>query len=161
MQKFSLNEIIELAIQIEKSGYSYYDHALNRKNLSEPIKKLLEKLRDEEIKHEATFKNLRSSEDYKLLGDPQDWQAAADYLRAISNSHVFSKPDAAIKMATEAANEKEILENAIQFEKDTLLFFHAINLKTENEKSKDIITAIINEEVSHVMVLKEHLSKIK
>jgi len=160
MAEFSLNEVIELAIQIEKSGYTFYDLALQRKNLSEPVRKVIEKLRDEEIIHEATFKNLRTTEDLEVLGDPIDWQDAASYLKAISDSHVFSQPDAAIKLATEAADEKEILENAVQFEKDTLLFFHAIYQKTSNARSKQIINTIIEEEVTHVMLLKEHLNRI-
>jgi len=160
MQKFSLNEILELAIQIEKSGYKFYDLALNRKNLSESIKTLLERLRDEEINHERVFKNLRTNEDLMLMGDQVDWQSAASYLKAISDSHIFSNPDAAIKLATEAKDEQEILENAIQFEKDTLLFFHSIDMKTENENSKKILKTIINEEVNHVMVLKEQLNKL-
>jgi rubrerythrin len=160
MAEFSLNEVIELAIQIEKSGYKFYEQALQRKKLSEPVREVLEKLRNDEIKHEETFKNLRTSEDYEVLGDPIDWQDAASYLRAISDSHVFSQPDAAIKLATEAADEREILENAIQFEKDTLLFFHAIYQKTSNERSKKIINTIIEEEVLHVMTLKDHLNRI-
>ena len=160
MTEFSLNEVIELAIQIEKSGYQFYDAALQRKDLSSKAKELIEHLRDEEIEHEATFKNLRSSSDFEKLGDQVDWQDAASYLKAISDSHVFSKPDAAIKLANEAANEKEILENAIQFEKDTLLFFHSIYQKTENERSRKVINTIIEEEVSHVTKLKKLYNQI-
>lgn len=160
MQNFSINEIIELAVQIEKSGYSFYEEALQKKNLSDEARKLLEKLRNEEINHEKIFKNLRTNEEFMSLGDQVDWQSAADYLKTISDSHVFSKPGAAIKLAAESKNEKEILQNAVQFEKDTLLFFHSIYQKTEDEKSKKIINTIIEEEVSHVMILKEQLSRI-
>ena len=160
MQNFSINEIIELAVQIEQSGYNFYDNALKKKDLNEKAVKLLEKLRDEEVNHERIFKNLRTDEDFLSMGDQVDWQAAADYLKAISDSHVFSKPEAAIKLATESKNEKEILVNAVQFEKDTLLFFHSIYQKANNEKSKKIINAIIEEEVSHVMILKDRLHSL-
>lgn len=160
MTEFSLNEVIELAIQIEKSGYQFYNAALQRKDLSSKGKELIEHLRNEEIEHEATFKKLRSSDDFGKLGDSIDWQEAASYLKAVSDSHVFRKPDAAIKLASEAANEKEILENAIQFEKDTLLFFHSIYQKTENERAKKIINTIIEEEVDHVMKLKDFYNHI-
>ena len=158
MINFSLNEVIELAVQIEKSGYQFYDAILKRKDLNSKIRELIECLRDEELTHEATFKNLRSSEDYEKMGDPVNWPEAASYLKAISDSHIFHKPGAAIKLATETINEKEILENAIQFEKDTLLFFHSIYDKTENERSKKIIKAIIDEEIVHVTKLKNLLN---
>lgn len=155
--QYSMNEIIELAVQIERSGYKFYDTALSRKDLSETAANLLEALRNEEINHEEIFKNLRSEEDFEQLGDPAAWQQAASYLKAISDSHIFSKPDAAIKLATDAKDEKEIISNAIQFEKDTLLFFYSIDKETKDKKTKEILSRIINEEISHVMKLKEKL----
>jgi len=59
MSSFSLNEIIEFAVQIEQNGYAFYDNAINRKDLTENSRKLLTHLRDEEIAHEITFKNMR------------------------------------------------------------------------------------------------------
>ena len=153
MEKFSLNEVIELAVQIEKSGYQYYNSSLGRKDLSSRARELLTKLRDEEIKHEATFKNLRSSSDYEKLGDPIDWQEAASYLKTISDSHVFSKPDASIKLAASASDEMEIIDFAVQFEKDTLIFFHSLHRSISNIPTKNIINKIIDEELSHVAML--------
>jgi rubrerythrin len=60
MQTFSLNEVIEMAVQIERSGYTYYNSALERKDLTPESRKLLEKLRDQEINHEKTFLALRN-----------------------------------------------------------------------------------------------------
>ncbi|MCF7792482.1 MAG: ferritin family protein [Candidatus Cloacimonetes bacterium] len=157
MENFSVNEVIELAIQIEKNGYKFYDEALKRKDLSSKAKDLLEELKNDEIKHEATFKSFRTETDYADLGDPIDWQEAASYLRSITDSHIFSKPDASIKLAASAKDEMEIINFAIQFEKDTLLFFFSVSKETTNEKSKKIIDAIIDEEVSHVA----KLSRIK
>jgi rubrerythrin len=153
MENFSLNEVIELAVQIEKSGYGFYATALERKDLSEKARELIDHLRIEEIQHEVTFKNLRTSLDYEKLGDPIDWQLAASYLKTISDSHVFSDPGASIKLATTATDEKEIIDFAIHFEKDTLLFFHSLNHKTTDESTKEIITKIIDEEISHVVAL--------
>jgi rubrerythrin len=153
MENFSVNEVIELAVQIEKNGYQFYDEALKRKDLTDKARGLLEELRNDEIRHEATFKSFRSEEDYANLGDPIDWQQAASYLKSISDSHIFSKPDASIKLATSAKDEREIIDFAIQFEKDTLLFFYSISKQTTNENSRKIIDSIIDEEVSHVAKL--------
>lgn len=153
MEKFSLNEVIELAVQIEKSGYQFYDTALGRKDLGSKARELIEKLRDEELRHEGTFKNLRSSTDYEKLGDPIDWQEAASYFKAISDSHIFSDSGASIKLATSASDESEIIEFAIQFEKDTLIFFHSLHHTTTEIFVKKIINKIIDEEVTHVMLL--------
>ena len=150
---FSLNEVIELAIQIEKSGYQFYDTVLQRKDLSRKAKKLIERLRNEEINHERIFKSLRTDNEFNAMGDQVEWQEAAFYLKAISDSHIFSKPDAAIKLAIEAADEVDIIDSAIHFEKDTLIFFHSLHQNTSDATTQEIIKKIIDEEVSHVVLL--------
>ncbi|RLC50708.1 MAG: hypothetical protein DRZ79_03975 [Candidatus Cloacimonadota bacterium] len=153
MSEFSLNEIIELAVQIEKNGYNFYDNALKRKDLSPRAKEMLTMLRDEELIHEKTFKNLRDDVDLELLDKSGDWLTVENYLRTIAESHIFLKPDAAINLAVNSKDEKEIISNAIAFEKDTLLFFYSLNDTVKNEKSRKIIEKIIKEEISHVMKL--------
>ncbi len=157
MEKFSINEIIELAVQIEKKGYTFYNKALERKNLSPSVTQILKKLRDDEIVHEQTFKKMRTELNQEEITLSGNWQKVSSYLRTISNSHIFSKPDAAIKLATSANNEKEIVENAIQFEKDTLLFFNSIYEKIEHSNVRKILNKIIAEEVLHVKELENCL----
>ena len=159
MEKFSINEIIELAVQIEKRGYTFYNKALERKNLSSNSAELLKKLRDDEIVHEQTFKRMRTELDLEEITLSGDWQEVSNYLRTISDSHIFSEPDAAIKLATSAYDEKELIENAIQFEKNTLLFFNSIYEKIEDGTIRKILKKIIEEEQSHILRLKKILKK--
>ena len=159
MEKFSINEIIELAVQIEKSGYTFYNKALERKNLSSNSAELLKKLRDDEIVHEQTFKRMRTELNQEEIILSGDWQEVSSYLRAISDSHIFSKPDTAVKLATSAYDEKELIENAIKFEKDTLLFFNSINEKIEDGATRKILKKIIDEEISHIEKLKTWIYK--
>ena len=86
MEKFSINEIIELAIQIEKKGYTFYNKALERKNLISNSAELLKKLRDDEIVHEQTFKRMRTELNQEEITLSGDWQEVSNYLRAISDS---------------------------------------------------------------------------
>lgn len=160
MNEFSLNEVIEMAVQTEKKGYKFYDKALSRKDLSDKAKKLLITLRDEESEHEKTFKKLRKLEDLDNMGNLVDWEYAASYLRTISDVHIFNKPNSAIQLAVEASDELEIINNAIQFEKDTLLFFNSICREVKDEKTKGIINKIIDEEISHVVKLKKILEEL-
>ncbi|MFC1887343.1 hypothetical protein ACFLYK_00885 [Candidatus Cloacimonadota bacterium] len=160
MQNFSIDEIIELAVQTERKGYTFYEYALQRKDLTVKARKLIEHLRDEEINHEKTFIELRA-ENTEQMGDLVNWQEAASYLKTIAGTHIFNKPNAAIKLAVEAEDELGIIKNAIQFEKDTLLFFHSIYRTTTDEASKKIINRIIEEEVSHVNKLIEMAETLK
>ena len=160
MSEFSLNEIIELAVQIESNGYNYYDISLKRRDLTPKAREILTMLRDEELIHEKTFKHLREDEDFKALDETTDWFTVGNYLRTIAESHIFLKPDAAINLAVNAQNEREIISNAITFEKDTLLFFYSLENSVEKERTKKVIKKIIKEEVAHVMKLTEILEEL-
>ncbi|MDD3049551.1 MAG: ferritin family protein [Candidatus Cloacimonetes bacterium] len=153
MNKISINEVIEMAVQIEKSGYSYYTRALERKDLSVKAKEILVMLRDEEVKHEELFKSLRSKIEDIELESTTDWDLISSYMNAIVESRIFNTPDSAIKLARDAKNEIEIINNAINFEKDTLLYFHSISMNVTDSRTRDVLGAIIEEETRHVVKL--------
>ena len=152
---FSKNEIIEMAVKIEKQGFAFYDRALQRNDLSNDATKLLQTLRDEEKVHEQTFLNLREKIDNFDLRSDINWDEAKLYIQSMVNTHLFSKPENAIQLAANARDMKDLISSAIQFEKDTLLFFYFINKFVTKEKSKKAIENIIDEEVSHVVKLKK------
>ena len=160
MTGYSIEEIIELAVQIEKSGYAFYDHALKRKDLSHKAKELIEKLRDQEKQHEHFFKSLHGQEDIELLDHGPDQEIVNDYLRAIINYRIFNNTDAAVKKVLEANNELDIIIDAIDFEKDTLLFFQGIKDIMKDSRSKEILEKIIKEEISHILWLSLYRDKI-
>lgn len=155
MQTYSVNEIIELAVQIERNGYAFYHEATKRKDLDTRSVDFLAFLRDQELNHEKTFLALRDEMDIAVLELSQDWEMVSSYLKTIVDSRIFDSENSAIKMATEAKDLLGIVNFAITFEKDTLLFFHAINDAIQNPKVKQNLARIINEEVSHVLKLND------
>ena len=152
---FSKNEIIEMAVKIEKQGFAFYDRALHRSDLNNDATKLLQTLRDEEKVHEQTFLNLREKIDNFDLNRDINWDEAKLYVQSMVDTHLFNQPEKAIQLAASARDMKDLVSNAIQFEKDTLLFFYFIKKFVAKEKSKKAIENIIDEEVSHVVKLKK------
>jgi rubrerythrin len=152
---FSKNEIIEMAVKIEKNGFAFYDRALQRSDLDNDAIKLLQTLRDEEKVHEQIFLNLREKIDNFDMTSDINWDEAKSYIQSMVDTHLFNQPEKAIQLAASARDMKDLVSNAIQFEKDTLLFFYFIKKFVENEKSKKAIENIIDEEVSHVVKLKK------
>jgi rubrerythrin len=160
MEKYSLNEIVELAVQIERNGYAFYNEALKRKDLDQKANALITELRDQELNHEKIFLHLRDDKDLMLLGLSPDWELVGNYMKAMVDSRLFNTPDAAIKLATDAKNFNDVLKYAIAFEKDTLLFFYSIYDNITEDKSRRVIHQIINEEISHVVRLTDFYSKV-
>lgn len=155
MAVYSVNEIIELAVQIERNGYAFYHEATKRKGLDDRSLDFLTLLRDQELNHEKTFLNLRDDMDSTMLELSQDWDMVSSYLKTIVESRIFDSEHSAIRMASEASDLRSIVDFAITFEKDTLLFFHAINDAITNPKARQALARIINEEVSHVLRLND------
>ncbi len=160
MQFFKKNDIVEMAVRMEENGYEFYNEGLKRKDLDEKLIKILMKLRNDEKHHKKTFLALRDKSDIFELNNEIDWDQIEFYVNTLIGTHVFSEPDSAIKLAQNAKNSKEMLEFAIQFEKDTLLFFHTISKYVKRNKSIKAVNSIIDEEVSHVEQLTEVLNTL-
>ncbi|MDZ4182185.1 MAG: ferritin family protein [Candidatus Cloacimonadaceae bacterium] len=161
MPTYSVNEIVEMAVQIERNGYAFYHEATKRKDLDAKSIEFLAFLRDQELNHEKTFLNLRDEMDMNILEISPDWELVTAYLKTIVDGRIFNDEYSAIKKAAEAKDIHGVIDNAITFEKDTLLYFHAINDTITNTHAKDILRRIINEEVSHVLKLNDFKKNLK
>ena len=155
MPAFSINEIIEMAVQIERNGYAFYQEATKRKDLDAKSIEFIAFLRDQELDHEKTFLRLRDEIDNMILELSTDWDMVAAYLKTIVESRIFNSEGSAIRKAAEAKDLMGVIDNAITFEKDTLLYFHALSDSISNPKALIALRRIINEEVSHVMRLND------
>lgn len=160
MAVYSVNEVIEMAVQIEKNGYAFYHEATKRKDVDVKAKEFLEFLRDQELNHEKIFMNLRDELDMNVLELSQDWELVAEYLKTIVEGRIFNSEHSAIQLATQAKDLRGIIDNAIVFEKDTLLYFHAISENVTSAKTKTVLRNIINEEVTHVLKLNDFKKRL-
>jgi rubrerythrin len=147
MEKYSISEVIEQAVQTEKLGYQFYTTMADRFKSDGGLKKLFGTLAAKEQVHEKRFSELK---DITGGTEPDGWEEASQYLRAIVESEFFlgkhkSLPDLKHVQTVEAA-----VDFAMGFEKETLLYFHTIR---DAVKEKDVVDEIINEEKSHIMWL--------
>ncbi len=160
MAVYSVNEVIEMAVQIEKNGFAFYHEASKRKDLNTEAVEFITFLRDQELNHEKSFLNLRDQLDLEVLELSTDWELVSEYLKTIVDGRIFNSDYSAIQLAANAKDIHGVVDNAITFEKDTLLFFHAISDNISNPKTKDVLRKIINEEVSHVLKLNDFKKRL-
>ncbi len=154
MSFFNKNDIVEMAVKMEQNGFAFYDEVLQRQDLDAEMMKIITRLRDDEKEHEKTFLELRNQIDVKDLQDSPSWQDAGLYLESVVESHVFKDAAKAIQLAQKAKDKQELLQHALQFEKDTILFFFSISKQLENKKAQQALDAIINEETTHIRKLR-------
>ncbi len=155
---FSMREVIEMAVTTERSGQAFYQTASKLAG-ENSLKELFQYLADEEEKHLKTFQDFYNTLKEKAEITPYNWEEAKLYLEALVDSKFFAGPDTAINLAKEAKDELEVIYAAIDFEKDTLLFFYQI-LEMIKSQKQELVKKIIEQEKKHILRLSTMKSKL-
>ncbi|NOX97590.1 MAG: ferritin family protein [Nitrospirae bacterium] len=147
---FKGSEIVEIGIQIEKNGWEFYQ-SLADSSQNEKVRESCRYLAGEEKKHIEDFEKLLPSLEKYVPPEsyPGEYEA---YVKALSEEHVFTNNNAVKDMIQKAPSDKEAIQIAIGFEKDSLLFFGEIGKFVPNY-DRQVIEELIRQE-------REHLSKL-
>jgi rubrerythrin len=141
---FSLKDVIEMAIQIEKNGERVYRKALeNVSDLS--LASLLQHLADEEVRHIQWFSELEKKTE-TTVNDPHVEKAGRSLLQRILGDQSFSLADADL---SRMEGLEALLTTAMEFEKDTALFYEMIRSFVQDQNVVSQLDAIIKEEYRH------------
>ncbi len=155
---FSMREVMEMVIATERSGQVFYQNASKLARQSN-LKELFQYLAEEEEKHLKTFQGLYNLLKEKPETTPYNWEEAKLYLEALVDSKFFAGPDAAINLAKEARDELEVINSAMSFEKETLLFFYQM-LEMIKSQEQELVKKRIGEEKKHIQRLSTMKSKL-
>jgi rubrerythrin len=158
---FNADEVLAMAEQIERNGRRFYVRAAEIAAAGE-AHVLLEKLAGWEEGHEALFASMRSelSEEGKAASIFDNDSSAEMYLQAAADSHVFNAHEDPTEILRGSETAKEILEKALSFERDSILFFVGMSKAVPARLGTERVLRIIDEEMSHVAYLKTELRKL-
>jgi len=145
------NDIVDLAMQVEKNGESFYRTVASTTHSTE-IRELFLDLAEQEVKHYATFSRLAASVGEKQWMTDDEWEQYLKYLRTTVQSTFFEGKDKSLAAAREVKDEKQALRTAIGFEKETLLFFYDLR-DAVPAIHRTLVNTIVNEEKSHIVRL--------
>ena len=157
---FNLDEIFEMAEQIEKNGASFYREAA-RKTSDKATQKTFMNLAVMEDGHLKIFNEMRkqldASDKEPVTFDPDD--EAAFYLQAMAASHgVEGKKDRTTKL-TGSETIREIFEIAVNAEKNSIVFYAALK-DIVSAAGRDKVDTIISEELGHLAILTIQLAQL-
>ena len=156
----SVEEVFEIAAQIERNGRDFYKKAAGIAVAPE-IKAMLEKFAQMEEKHEKIFIEMKDFfVDKNESQIPDTDSQAISYIRAMADGEVFSQDSPAL-LINQKSSMDDIFSIALKTEKDSVVFYAAIKklLKTNYEKEK--IYLLINEELGHIAVLSREIQALK
>ncbi|MFH2012008.1 MAG: ferritin family protein [Pseudomonadota bacterium] len=150
MLSFAGGEIIEVAVQIERNGLTFYRTVANSMEDKE-VKSLFNDLADEEGKHIKSFESLYETfSDYKpTITDKEEYY---DYIRMLAERNVFTKKDGFDEVLNNIKNKKDALDMAIGFEKESIVFFAEIKGLVKKSQ-KDAVEELIHQEQLHLRKL--------
>ena len=155
---FNASEIFEMALDFERQGVRFYNRASEM--FEEPeIKSMLTSLAAMEAEHEQIFSSMREClVGYKGYADVFDQDGiAASYLRAMTAGKVFD----AMAPLTGSETLADILKKGIEAEKNSVVFYTGIRSVVPENLGRDKVDKIIEEEMSHIVILSDKLSSLK
>lgn len=153
---FSLIEILDLALRLEKNGEEFYRSAAG-KFTDRELRNLLEWLAEEEVRHKDWFHKIREEALAKGKEDPSELKGR-EILVDILGDQRFSLADVDLSAIQEA---EEVLSIAEEFERDTIVFFEMILSLASDHKTIETLRQIIEEENRHVLSIRKYLHREK
>jgi rubrerythrin len=157
---FNLDEIFEIAEQIERNGAKFYREAAQKAS-DKAVQKMFVDLAAMEDGHLRIFQEMRkqldAAEKEQMTFDPEN--EAALYLQTMADEHgIEGKKNIETKL-TGRETIKEIFEIAIRAERNSIVFYTGLKAMV-SAAGKGKLDDIITEEFGHLAVLKIQLAKL-
>jgi rubrerythrin len=153
--QFSIQEIIEIAIEIEKNGEAFYRTLVEKANTAR-LRDLFKYLSEEEKKHKVRFEEILKSVGGYQISEIYYATEYMGYMKALADERVFTKDVFAPDIVKNLKSSKEAIDLAIGFEKDSIIFLHEMR-DMISDPEKETVQRLLNEEREHL----RRLSAIK
>ena len=153
MAIFTGDEIFRISIELEKKGEEFYE-ALAEKAGDQKVAELCKDLAAQEQQHARLFEELRVKTTSRAASRPLSWDEL-HFAQMLVEERVMPDPDEA-REVVEKEGLAAALTMAIQFEKDSVLFFQEL-LPAVDEQDRQAVSAIVEQEKQHA----ERLAKVK
>jgi rubrerythrin len=162
---FNVDEIFEMAEQIERNGARFY-RTIAEKSPKGDVRNLFLKFAEMEEKHEKIFISMKGeladTDKKSTVFDPEG--ESAQYLRALADLRVFDenagKDFSFSEDLSEEENMKKVFMAAIGLEKESIVFYQGMKEFVPNSLGKNRIDDIIREEMKHIRILTNELMSI-
>jgi rubrerythrin len=158
---FNANEILEMAEEIETNGAKFYRKAAKSAS-DERTKQMLLDMAAMEDGHLKTYQEIRKGlsqwEKEETIFDPDN--QSVKYLQAMAEARGYEGKITPSKELTGSETIKEILDIALNSEKESALFYLGLKDLVPERAGREKIENIILEELSHITTLLKQLKAL-
>lgn len=158
---FNAAEVFQIAVEIEENGRAFYEKALAKIDDAE-VRAIFKDLAQQEVEHKRKFQELKAQlppeAAQSTVYDPNNESAL--YLKMMADGHVFRTSDSVDAQIAKVRDAVDALRMAMEFEKDSVIFFLSMQDATEEEKGRRFIGLLVKEEQEHLRRLALQLKKM-
>ena len=151
---FTANEILDMAIKLEKNGEAVYRNAINKVTSPELVK-LLEWMVDEEIRHAKWLAEMKLNLDQKSV-NPFMKKMSRELFNDLLGDKNFSLKDVDFSSVSKI---DDLIAIFIEFEKDSVRFYEVLEPFIGDTISLESLKKIIEEENCHIKRLQELMGR--
>ena len=149
---FTADEILDMAIRIEKNGEQIYRSAIE-KAANPKIASLLGWMADEEKQHAEFFRKMKAT--IQASGGNAVADALGrEMLDKLMQNQGFSLEDVDFGKIEQV---KDLIDVFIEFEEDSVLFYQILESFLQHDDARDELRRVIDEEKRHIKKLKDYL----
>jgi rubrerythrin len=159
---YNIAEVFDIGIEIEKNGRDFYTTAAETAE-NEDLKTFFSELSNWENAHISIFSQFKANLPKELTEESPFYDAEnekAKYLKAAADTHVFNKTLDIPAIVKGCKTVTDILNLAIQFEKDSVVLFNTMTWFVPENLGRENIKKLIDEELMHIAYLQEKITLI-
>jgi rubrerythrin len=147
---FAANELLDMAIKLEKNGEAVYRRAIEKVSKPELVA-LLVWMADEEVKHARFFSDLKLDLETKRA-NPFMEEMSRELFDDLMGDKNFSLKEVDFSVINKT---EELIAVFIEFEKDSVIFYKVLEPFVEDPFALENLKKIIEEENRHIQLLQE------
>lgn len=155
---FSQEDVIKTALKLEQISKAFYEAAAQKATDPE-MTKIFQFCATEENKHidilQKIFDEMKSGSIKITASTPKDLL----YLKFLVESYIAQGADRAINLTKTASTPLEVINYAMELERDGMLFFLKL-YRLVRGKGRSLITKLIKEEETHIFELSQLQHKL-
>jgi len=159
---FNADEVFEMAEEIERNAAKFYRQAAENCPDKKTSQMLLDMAAMEDT-HLDTFRQMRKQLSQQEAGwtvfDPDNTSVL--YLQAMADARGYEGRITPTKKLTGSETIKDILEIALNSEKESVVFYSGLKALVSVKAGRDKVEQIIVEELGHIAVLSRQLTALK
>jgi len=152
---FTVNEILDIAIRLERNGEAVYRQAIEKVSIPE-IESMLEWMANEEVLHARWFSDLKNKASDQAVGISAE-KIGPDLLNGVIGEQSFSLQGIDF---TNIAQLSDLMNVFIEFENDGILFYEMLLPFVRSDSTRELLEKIITEERQHIKTLREKIVEL-